>query len=227
MCLHLEWVKDVLFDMTACFVCSYLFISTHWLTKGRSGSFWCGVGNCFLIWHANWLGISYYIKEYSSWIAQRNSIGALQQEDENEGSNKKEKYLSIIFFCCDYYTRLIIFLPSLLVTFNLVRLFSEVASGLLLRDSGTSKNNFKIVLVQNYKVCSCKKLIICMFSLQNRNKVLNFRFSTLFSMPNNKWMIKEERRGTLEKLFGSKGKILGKEIFTPLSWVKSGIVALL
>lgn len=54
-----------------------------------------------------------------------------------------------------------------------------------------------------------------MFSLQDSSNVLNFRFSCLFSMPNNKWLIKGERGGTLEKLFDSKGKILCKEIFIP------------
>lgn len=104
-------------------------------------------------------------------------------------------------------------------------LFSEVASGLLLRESGTSKNNFKAVPVEKYEVSSCKKLTICMCSLQNWSNVLNFIPSPLFPIPNNKWMIKAERGGTLEKLFG--GELLGKEVFIPLSWVKSGIVALL
>lgn len=223
MCLYLQWVKDALFDMTACFVCSYLFISIQWLTKGRSGSFWCSVGNYFLLWHANWLGISYYIKEYSSWIAQRNSIGALQQG----GSNKTGDIFKHIFLCCDYYTWLIVILPSPLVTFSPVLLFSEVASELLLRDSGTFKNNFKVFPVEKNESCPCKKLTICMFSLQHCNCDLNFGFSLLFSMPNNKWMVKEEREKILEKLFESEGKILCKEKFTPLSWAKSGFVALL
>lgn len=56
------------------------------------------------------------------------------------------------FLCCDYYTCLIIFLPSPLVSFNPVLLFPEMASELLLRDSGTSKNNFKVVPVEKYGV---------------------------------------------------------------------------
>lgn len=222
MCLYLEWVKDVLFDMTACFVCSYLFISIQWLTKGRSGSFWCSVGNYFLIWQANWLGISYYITEFSSWIAQQNSIGALQQEDKNEGSNKKETYLSIFFYAV-MVNNLFTFSSSYLQSCTSV---SEVASELLLRDNGTFSNNFKVVPVEEYEVCSCKELTICMFPLQNSSCDLNFGFPPLFSMPNNKWMVKEERGRTL-KLFGSEGKILHKEKFTPLSQVKSGFVALL
>lgn len=115
MCLYLERVRDVLFDMTAFFVCSYLFISVQWLTKDRSGSFWCSVGNYLLIWHPNWLGISYYIKEFSSWIAQQSSIGTLQQEDKNEDvrMNQKRRTIKRTFLCCDSYTRLIIFFPLL------------------------------------------------------------------------------------------------------------------
>lgn len=95
-------------------------------------------------------------------------------------------------------------------------LFSEVASEFLLRESGTFKNNYKAMPVEKYEASSCKKLTICMFSQQNWSNVLNFRFSPLFSMANNKWMTEEER-GMLEKLFGSEGKILCKEILTPLS----------
>lgn len=107
-------------------------------------------------------------------------------------------------------------MPSPLVTFNPVLLFSEVASELLLRESGTFKNNFKVVPVEKYEACSCKKLTICMFSLNNWSKVLNFRFSPLLSMPNNKWLIKEERGRSLENLFGSEDPV-HRSIHTSLS----------
>lgn len=162
-------MKDVLFDMTAFFVCSYLFISIQWLTKDRSGSFWCSVGNYFLIWHPNWLGISDYIKEFSSWIAQQSSIGALQHEDKKWGrwdESKKGELLSILF-CAVVITRGSYLFPAPLTTSNPMLLFSEVASELLCKESGSVLKNFQVALIENYEAGSCRPLAICIFSLQN------------------------------------------------------------